>query len=76
MLDAVSTGLHPSAVIAQLAEKYGVSERGLWSDWQRRESWVPVLLNLEKFAGFVEMVGNSKITIVWLFSRIVFHIFL
>ena len=33
MLDAVSTGLHPSAVIVQLAEKCGVSERCLWSDW-------------------------------------------
>ena len=36
MLDAVSTGLHPAAVIGQLAEKYGVSERCLWSDWERR----------------------------------------
>jgi len=30
MLDAVSTGLHPSAVVGQLAGKYGVSERCLW----------------------------------------------
>jgi hypothetical protein len=37
MLDAVSTGLHPAAVVGQLAEKYGVSERCLWSDWERRE---------------------------------------
>ncbi len=28
MLDAVSTGLHPSAVVGQLAEKHGVSETG------------------------------------------------
>jgi len=49
MLDAVSTGLHPSAVVTQLAEKYGVTERALWSDWQRREKWVPVLLCLERF---------------------------
>ena len=33
MLDAVCTGLHPSAVISQLAEKYSVSEKALWSDW-------------------------------------------
>lgn len=56
MLDAVSTGLHPSAVVGQLAGKYGVSERCLWSDWERRSKWVPLLLNLEKFAGFSEMV--------------------
>jgi hypothetical protein len=36
MLDAVSTGFHPSAVVGQLAGKYGVSERCLWSDWERR----------------------------------------
>jgi len=56
MLDAVSTGLHPSAVIGQLAGKYGVSERALWSDWERREKWVPVLLGLERYGGFVDMV--------------------
>ena len=56
MLDAVSTGLHPSAVIGQLAEKFSVSERCLWSDWERREKWVPVLLGLEKYAGLCETV--------------------
>ena len=56
MLDAVSTGLHPSAVAGQLAGKYCVSERCLWSDWERRENWVPLLLGLEKYAGFGEMV--------------------
>lgn len=59
MLDAVSTGLHPSAVVTQLAEKYGVTERALWSDWQRRERWVPVLLSLEKYAEFGEIVEQK-----------------
>jgi hypothetical protein len=59
MLDAVSTGLHPSAVISQLAEKYNVSEQCLWSDWKRRNQWVPVLLGLEKFAGFCETVEEK-----------------
>jgi hypothetical protein len=59
MLDAVSTGLHPSAVVGQLAGKYGVSERCLWSDWERREKWVPLLLSLEKFAGFCEMIEQK-----------------
>ena len=56
MLDAVCTGLHPSALISQLAKKYGVSEKALWSDWLRREKWVPFLLDLEKFADFSGMV--------------------
>ena len=59
MLDAVSSGLHPAAVVAQLAEKYDVSERALWSDWQRREKWVPVLLGLERFAEFTDVVGEK-----------------
>ena len=59
MLDAVSTGLHPSAVVGQLAGKYDVSERCLWSDWQRRGKWVPVVLGLERFAGFGEMVEQK-----------------
>lgn len=56
MLDAVSTGLHPSAVVGQLAGKYGVSERCLWSDWERREKWVRLLLGLEKYAGFADTI--------------------
>jgi hypothetical protein len=44
MLEAVSTGLHPSAVVGPLAGKYGVSERCLWSDWQRMEKWVSLLI--------------------------------
>jgi len=72
MLDAVSTGLHPSAVVTQLAEKYGVTERALWSDWQRRDKWVPVLLNLEKYADFAEIVEqklNAVQKAAWSISR-------
>ena len=54
MLDTVNRGFHPAIVIGQLVEKYSVSERCLWSDWERREKWVPALLDLEKFAGFAE----------------------
>jgi hypothetical protein len=59
MLDAVSTGLHPSVVVSQLASKYGISERALWSDWERRRGWVPFVLGLGKFAGFAEEVGQK-----------------
>jgi len=48
----------PSAVVGQLAGKYGVSERALWSDWERRDRWVPVLLSLEKYADFTDLVGQ------------------
>ena len=59
MLDAVSNGLHPSAVVGQLAEKYGVSERALWSDWERREKWVLVLLGLEKYGCFADVIERK-----------------
>ena len=46
-------------LVGQLAGKYGVSERCLWSDWERRGKWVPLLLNLEKYGGFAEMVEQK-----------------
>ena len=54
MLDTVSKGFHPSVVISQMAEKYEVSERCLWSDWERRENWVSIIMGFDKYAGFVE----------------------
>jgi len=54
MLDMICKGFHPSAVISQMAENYAVSERCLWSDWERREKWVPMLLSLEKYAEFAD----------------------
>jgi hypothetical protein len=46
-------------VVGQLAGKCGVSERCLWSDWERRGKWVSVLLGLEKHAGFGDMVEQK-----------------
>ena len=59
MLDTICKGFHPSAVITQMAEKYNVSERCLWSDWERREKWVPMLLSLEKYAEFADEVETK-----------------
>jgi len=59
MLDAVGTGLHPSAVITQLSEKYDITERALWNDWLRRDKWIPLLLSLEDFAEFTKMIEQK-----------------
>jgi hypothetical protein len=59
MLDTICKGFHPSQVIAQIAEKYEVSERCLWSDWQRRKKWVPMLLSLEKYAEFSDTMETK-----------------
>jgi hypothetical protein len=63
MLDTVCKGFHPAVVISQLAEKYSVSERCLWSDWERREKWVPIILGLEKYSAFAEVI-ESKLNAV------------
>ena len=39
-----------------MGKKYDISEKALWSDWLRREKWVPFLLELEKFSDFSGMV--------------------
>ena len=68
MLDGVNSGMHLSVVVEQLAENYGVSERCLWSDWQRRGKWAPVLLGLEKYASFgdvAEVKLNSVQRAAW-----------
>ena len=59
--------MHPSTIIGQLALNYGVSERCLWSDWERRGTWIPELLGLEKYAGFVD-VAESKLNTVQKFA--------
>jgi len=59
MLDAVCTGLHPSAFVGQLADKYGVSERCLWSDWERRAQLVPFLVELGKYGGFSDVIEQK-----------------
>ena len=63
MLDTVCKGFHPATVISQLAEKYHVSEACLWSDWKRRRKWIPIILGLEKYSGFAEVI-NSKLNAV------------
>ena len=40
-------------------EKDGVTERALWSDWQRREKWVPLLLSLDKYAEFTDVIEQK-----------------
>ncbi len=54
MLDTVCKGFHISEVISHLAEKYEVTEKCLWSDWERREKWIPMLLSMEKYAEFAD----------------------
>ena len=60
MLDMVNSCYHPSAFIGQMAQNYGVSERCLWSDWQRRSKWAPLLLGMDRYASF-EDVAESKL---------------
>jgi hypothetical protein len=72
MLDMILKGVHTSIIISQLAEKYKISERCLWSDWGRRAKWVPILLKLEKYAHFAE-TAELKLTAVQKAAWSIYH---
>jgi hypothetical protein len=72
MLDMTCKGFHPSAVISQLSEKYNLSEKSLWSDWDRRTKWVPILLDLEKYSDFAKYI-ESKINAVQKGAWSIYH---
>ena len=63
MLDTISKGFHLSAVISELSGKYKVKEATLYTDWERREKWMPILMSLEKYAEFTEAI-ESKLNAV------------
>jgi hypothetical protein len=63
MLDASLRGIHPAVIVDQLAQNYRISVQCLWSDWERRSDWAPVLLGMEKCAAFVQKV-ESKLNLV------------
>jgi len=63
MLDDVTKGFHLSTVITQLAEKYKVSEACLYKDWERRGQWMPIVMGLDKFAEFTDII-ESKLNAV------------
>ncbi len=63
MLDDITKGFHLSMVVPQLAEKYHVSEVCLYKDWERRGQWIPVLMGLDKFAEFTDVI-ESKLNAV------------
>jgi len=64
MFDLVCKGFHVSNVIDQLAEKYNVPEKCLWSDWERREKWIPIILSFEKYSGGFADEIETKLTAV------------
>lgn len=68
MLEARSKGIRIATIIEQMAPKYGVSERCLWTDWMRKDTWVQGLLDLEKYASFTDMLAlnaNAILTAAW-----------
>ncbi len=72
MLDNICKGFQLAAVISQLATKYHVSEKTLWSDYERRGKWAPVIFALQHFSGFAEMQG-TKVTLVEKGAWSIFH---
>ena len=50
MLDMSFSGLRCSQWIPTLARDYRVSESAIWSDWGRRETWLPKIIQLDRSA--------------------------
>lgn len=72
MLDNICKGFQLAAVVSQLATKYHISEKTLWSDWERRGKWAPAILALQHYSGFAEMQG-TKVTLVEKGAWSIFH---
>ena len=71
-MDAVCTGLHPSAVVGQLAGKYGVSERCLWSDWERRHWKATMEYHRTKDILYVmKLLGHKNIANTLIYTQLV-----
>lgn len=47
-LDMAFSGLRCSEWIPTVAMNYGVSESAIWSDWSRRDTWLPQITQLNK----------------------------
>lgn len=50
MLDHSFSGLRTTEWVPTIAQKYEVTESAIWSDWSRREIWLPKIVQLEKTA--------------------------
>lgn len=53
MLKQRSIGVRLHIIVKDLAQKYDVSERQIYYDWQKRDVWIPILLNLKNPLGFL-----------------------
>jgi len=61
MLDYSFSGLRCSEWIPKIAVKYGVTESCIWSDWSRREAWLPKLVQLDKSSlKMGELIGRLE----------------
>ncbi len=63
MVDDMAKGFHLSMIVAKLAEKYEVSESCLYRDWERRGQWMPILMELDRYAEFTDII-ESKLNAV------------
>jgi len=69
MLDMSFSGVRTSEWIPILAHRYSVTESAVWSDWGRRDRWLPQLFSLEKGAYKVsELLGRLELAITRAFG--------
>ena len=49
-LDYSFSGLATTEWVPRIAQRYNVTESAIWSDWGRRDRWLPELVQLDKSA--------------------------
>ena len=61
MLDYSFSGLRCSEWIPTIARDYDVSESAIWTDWGRRETWLPKIVQLDKSSlKMSELIGRLE----------------
>lgn len=53
-------GVPLNIIVKGLSDKYGVSEQTIYSDWRRRNSWMPILFNVEDETLILQYIAGLK----------------
>ena len=63
------SGVRTSQWVPTVARQHGVSESAIWSDWGRRDRWLPELFSLDRGAYKVsELLGRLELALTKAFA--------
>jgi len=63
------SGVSTSEWVPIIADRHGVTESAIWSDWTRRDRWLPQIFSLDKGAYKVsELLGRLELALTKAFA--------